>query len=161
VITPYVKSREEVRFEIFQEIHDLGEIKKIGNSNQPIIRTKSIKTTVLARDQQIVIIGGLTHHRKSKIEEKVPFLGDLPILGWFFKNVSSKIQRRNLVLMFTATLIKNKVDEEFIYKKKLREREAIAYLFNEGSVFYYNPDINYDQKVGPLRSLINVLDADY
>jgi general secretion pathway protein D len=159
-ITPHVNASGEVRLEIEQEVSDLGGEVKIGNGlTQPIITSRTVKTTVVAGDQQTVVIGGLISDRKQDAESKVPFLGDLPIIGWLFKTWSADKAKTNLLIVLTPYIVRGNEDYHRIYEKKLAERKEFveAYFTDSRS---YDPYIDYDKKTGPLGLLVQEISTE-
>ena len=71
----------------------------------PVFSTRRVKTQVTVWDGQTVAIGGLIREDVQDIEDKVPLLGDLPLIGRLFKTVSSDHYKRNLMIFVTARLI--------------------------------------------------------
>lgn len=73
--------------------------------NQPIFSTRKVRTSVSVWDGQTVMLGGLMREDVQKVEDKIPFLGDVPILGRLFRSSVDQHQKRNLVIFVTARLI--------------------------------------------------------
>jgi len=73
--------------------------------NQPIFSTRHVKTTVNIWDGQTVVLGGLMREDVQKVQDKVPFLGDIPLLGRLFRSDVDQHLKRNLVVFVTAHLI--------------------------------------------------------
>jgi len=72
---------------------------------QPIFAVRSIRTEVTVFDGATVVLGGLTREEIKRFSEKVPFLGDIPLLGRLFRSEGETIQKRNLLIFVTANLI--------------------------------------------------------
>ena len=72
---------------------------------QPVFATRKLTTAVTIWDGQTVAIGGLIREDVQQVEDKVPFLGDMPILGRLFRTQSEIHFKRNLIIFVTATLI--------------------------------------------------------
>jgi type II secretory pathway component GspD/PulD (secretin) len=84
----------------------------------PLIRERSTSTTLWARDGQTLITGGLIEETESENDQGIPFLMDIPILGYLFKTTGVKKSRTELLLMFTPHIIRDldeadRVVEEF------------------------------------------------
>jgi len=60
---------------------------------------------VVVWDQQTVVLGGLISENVNKVKDKVPVLGDLPLVGRFFRSEASSTQKKNLVIFVTPTII--------------------------------------------------------
>ncbi|HEY5894301.1 MAG TPA: Amuc_1098 family type IV pilus outer membrane protein [Chthoniobacterales bacterium] len=87
---------------------------QVGNSsvvltpniiNQPIFSSRKVQTQVSIWDGQTVVIGGLIREDVQKIEDKTPFLGDIPLIGRLFRSSSDQHIKRNLVVFVTARLM--------------------------------------------------------
>ncbi|HWB59856.1 MAG TPA: type II and III secretion system protein, partial [Chthoniobacteraceae bacterium] len=73
--------------------------------NQPVFDTRKVTTSVSVWDGQTVIIGGLVREDVQSVNDKVPGLGDLPLLGRFFRSNVDQHIKRNLVMFVTAHLV--------------------------------------------------------
>lgn len=153
-ITPHVNADNEIRIELEQEVSDLGGQVSVGNGlTQPIITNRNVKNTVVAKDQQTIVIAGLIQDRKSDTESKVPFFGDIPLIGWLFKTWSDSKQKTNLLIMLTPYVVRDEDDFRKIYERKMKERkDFVDQYFSDARV--YNPYIDYDKKNGPLGELL-------
>ena len=88
----------------------LGVGNVVGNPIQsqlplPIFRARTVVTSCNVWDGQTVVLGGLLAEDVNKIKDKVPVLGDLPLVGRFFRSESSKTRRKNLVIFVTPTIV--------------------------------------------------------
>lgn len=77
------------------------------------VNTRSAKTKVLVKNGQTAVIGGIYQSDQSTGENKVPVLGDIPILGWLFKS-QSKTDNRNELLIFLTPRILGQADSQTI-----------------------------------------------
>ncbi len=119
-ITPQINSGDYITLKINQKIDDAGESTDLG-----VTTTKrEAATTVIVKDEQTVVIGGLMRDVKKSTISKVPFLGDIPILGWLFKTRSSQTEKVNLLLFLTPYIIRNTGDMNDQFFRKLKEREG-------------------------------------
>lgn len=77
-----------------------------GNSIQaPIIATRMAKSLVYLEPGQTLLIGGLTQESTTKTQSKVPILGDLPILGFFFRNRGDTVQRQHVIFAISPRIV--------------------------------------------------------
>lgn len=88
---------------------------------QPIFSVRDISTKVTIWDGATLVMGGLTREEVKKVNDKVPILGDLPLIGRAFRSKGESAQKRNLLIFVTATLV-----SPGGAPKKLVEREARA-----------------------------------
>ncbi|MBS0662487.1 MAG: hypothetical protein JSR48_04440 [Verrucomicrobia bacterium] len=72
---------------------------------QPIFSVRDISTRVTLRDGATLMMGGLTREEVKKVTDKVPVLGDLPLLGRLFRSKGQTTRKRNLLIFVTATLV--------------------------------------------------------
>ncbi|MEI6806568.1 MAG: type II secretion system secretin GspD [Myxococcaceae bacterium] len=154
-LTPHVNDDNQVRLEIEQDISDVGENIKLNNVDYPKFTTKTAKTTVSSRDQQTVILGGMISESYKVTEGKIPWLGDIPLLGHLFKTTSKMKIKKNLMLILTPYVVRNENDLRKIYDRKTKEREEFSKLYFGDKITKFDPYIDYDKKSGPLSHLID------
>src|SRR5207302_1552568 len=87
-----------------------GEIADVDKTLGPTTSKRSAKTTVVAKDQETVVIGGLIQERVVKSIQKVPLLGSIPVLGWLFRNEVTNKTKTNLLLFLTPYIIRDQSD---------------------------------------------------
>ncbi len=73
----------------------------------PIIRTRTAQTTVVIRDGDTLVIGGMIDDQDTKGVSKVPLLGDIPIIGAFFRSVTTKKTRNELLVFVTPRIVRD------------------------------------------------------
>lgn len=137
-ITPQINSSDELTLNIFQESQDLvagANVETFG----PTTSKRSTKTTVLVKDGQTVTIGGLISDKISDTESKVPVLGDIPIIGWLFKNKTKSRTKTSMVLFITPHIIRYPEDLERITVDKNEERKR----FLKRNRIDEHPDLKY------------------
>ncbi|MFH1229907.1 MAG: secretin N-terminal domain-containing protein [Planctomycetota bacterium] len=105
-ITPYISNDDYIRLVIEQTSEQF-----LGNPGQDIPKSSRMaKTTVTVADKETVVIGGLTRETKSKIISKVPFFGDIPLLGYFFKHTTDSIRKTHLCIFIKPNIMKEFAD---------------------------------------------------
>jgi len=121
-IKPKISEGDFVKLDIYQEISAISPTTTAGASD--LITTKrSADTTVVVKDRQTVVIGGLIQDRTVKDVTKVPILGDIPILGWLFKSSTDQNQKTNLLVFITPYIIDDFRDLDELRKTKEKEFE--------------------------------------
>ena len=106
-LTPQITEGDYVKLDLYQEISAvIQESAVITISVGPTITKRSTKTSVVVKDNQTVVIGGLMQEKDEENITKVPFLGDIPILGWLFKQKSISKNKTNLIVFLTPHIIK-------------------------------------------------------
>ncbi|MDD5225543.1 MAG: type II secretion system secretin GspD, partial [bacterium] len=130
-VTPQISEGDTVRLKIYQEISAVSESPPQGfNVNQQglITRKRSAETTVVAQDKQTVAIGGLMEDQVSESYSRVPILGDIPILGWLFRDSSRSNRKTNLLLFLTPYIAKGPEGLEQISRQ---QENAIVEFYRE------------------------------
>jgi general secretion pathway protein D len=152
-ITPHVNDSDFVRLEIDNELSDVANPN--FNGLGPSTSKRTVKSIVTIRDQQSIVLGGLIKDRVSEQVDKVPLLGDIPILGYLFKRTNKTIIKQNLLIILTPYIIKDpSVDLRRIFERKLRERREFMERF---SAFRderdYDAEVDYRRKRGLLEEI--------
>ena len=126
--TPQVLENDLIRLEIKQEITAIAEnvAQTIGSGTSsvpvgPTTTKRSMETTTIAKDQQTIVVGGLVRDNIIISERKVPLLGDIPFLGWLFKFQSRAIEKLNLLVFLTPTLVRDEADMVELNARKAAE----------------------------------------
>ena len=118
-ITPHVTEGRLVRMQINLEVTAIDLAGTLATSTtQPVTLKRTVDTTVIVRDSQTIVIGGLIDDTTTINETKVPLLGDLPVLGWMFKDRSETKTKTNLYIFLTPRVIKNPAEAENVLQEK-------------------------------------------
>lgn len=121
-ITPQINEGDFVKLNIFQEISNLmKESESIITSVGPTTTVRSTKTSVVVQDRQTVVISGLMQEQDEETLTKVPYLSDIPLLGWLFKFRSTNKVKTNLLVFLTPYIIKEGATIEALTQSKADE----------------------------------------
>jgi general secretion pathway protein D len=152
-LTPSVNERDVIRLDVDQEISDVTS--QNYNGMGPATSKRSVKTTVVARDQQTVVIGGLMADRISETVSKVPVLGDIPVIGFFFRNTSKTVKKSNILIAITPYVISDLSDLRRVAEKKIRERREFIERFSslEDTSKLDQLDVDTHRKRGMLEEI--------
>ncbi len=105
-VTPTINRDNFVTMKIKPEISSAAEKYTTSKGEQiPIVSTSEAETSVMVKDGVTIIIGGLRKDEKSKIIKKVPVLGDIPLLKFFFQSKSEEFKKTELVILLTPHII--------------------------------------------------------
>jgi general secretion pathway protein D len=85
-----------------------------GTINQPVFNTRSIVTTLQLLDGQTAVLGGLINESTQEINDKIPLLGDLPLVGRLFQSKVSERTKKNLIIFVTARLIRSNGKPQYV-----------------------------------------------
>jgi general secretion pathway protein D len=84
----------------------------------PIINTSKIQNSVIIKSEDILVLGGLISNNITESTNKVPFFGDLPIVGKLFQQKARKLEKRNLLVFIKPTILRNAEDTSAITNTK-------------------------------------------
>ncbi|WP_262689879.1 type II secretion system secretin GspD [Kordiimonas aestuarii] len=125
-VTPQVNEGDEIRLAIRQEISSIaGPIN--SQSTDLITNKREIQTTVRVKDGEIVVLGGLIQQNETTSVDKVPFLGDIPLLGRAFRSDSKSTQKTNLMIFLRPTILRGSEDMSAVTARKydyIRAKQA-------------------------------------
>ena len=135
-ITPQISQERFVRLKIYEEVTRVVDDSVFlkGNTGRPETWKRLAQTTVIVKDANTVVIGGLIGDETTTTDYKVPCLGDLPLLGWLFKGTSKDRQKTNLFIFLTPRIIQNPAEARKIYLDKKEQIERIK----EGVIKMYD-----------------------
>ena len=90
--------------------------------NTTIIAKRKIDTNIVINSGDTAVLGGLIRDEDTMQEQKVPILGDLPIIGWLFKSSVVRKDKVNLVVFITPKILRNSKDNHDLLNKKAQNR---------------------------------------
>jgi MSHA type pilus biogenesis protein MshL len=107
-VTPYISSDDFVTLQVLPIVTDASTFSEFQFENQtlkaPNIDIRETSTQVRIKNGETVVIGGLITSKKTDTVHKIPVLGDLPLLGYFFKRKEKTEQRAELVILLTPRI---------------------------------------------------------
>ena len=90
---------------------EISAVKDSRGQGVDLVTTKrAAKTSVVVKDKETVVIGGLIQDNEQETVSKVPLLGDIPLLGWLFKSKSKTRTKTNLMILLTPHIVKDAGD---------------------------------------------------
>lgn len=106
-IEPVVDSEDKITSKVHAEVStlDYSHGVKIDSFSVPGIATREAESEVNVRSGMTMAIGGLINSEDAKIVSKIPLLGDLPIIGRFFRHTSNTRDKREVIILITPTLV--------------------------------------------------------
>ncbi len=123
-ITPQISEGEYVKLDIYQEISAVTGDK--GQASDIVTTKRSAKTSVVVKDKETVVIGGLIQDQENETVSKIPFLGDIPLLGWLFKTKHKERTKTNLLIVLTPRIVRGTEDmTEVTNAQKLKFGDAV------------------------------------
>jgi general secretion pathway protein D len=119
-ITPHINQSDVLRLEIKTEV---VRIKDEGLTPSTFNRTAT--TTVILNDKSTVVIGGIIGQDATESNFKVPILGDIPVLGWLFKNHTNTNRKTNMFIFITPRIVRNPAEIAAVTLKKEDDMELV------------------------------------
>lgn len=125
-VTPQInKASNFVKLDIDQKFENFD------NSNVPLVirnqangkNQRSTTTKAIVQNEDTIVLSGFIQDQVKETQNKVPILGDIPILGWLFKNSKKEVQKTNLLVFITPTIIKQYDQVRKVLNKSLDERD--------------------------------------
>ena len=105
--TPQITAGGMIRMKVHQEI---SSVQEKNNEVGPTLRKTLLRNSIVARDGETVVLGGLFSNQITKVVRKVPLLGDIPLLGWLFKSTTDDEQKRSLLIFITPRIVQESED---------------------------------------------------
>lgn len=104
---PTITPRDTIRLQVAPEVSALDFTNAITLSGftVPAITVRNVNTEVELKDGQSFIIGGLLNNQETQTFEKIPFLGDIPILGKFFQSIQKNLSNTELIVIVTPEIV--------------------------------------------------------
>lgn len=112
-VKPHINDGDAVVLDIEQEVSSLTGLTGVSvQASDLITNERKVQTKVLANDGRIVVLGGLIKDDVQDSQQKVPLLGDIPLLGRLFRNDSVNVTKTNLLIFIRPTIIRDSADLE-------------------------------------------------
>ncbi len=126
-VTPQINKGDTIRLKVMQEVSRVDKTETLETGAlQPTTRKRTTETTVLVRNGQTIVISGLIGETSRDGLDKVPLLGDIPGLGWLFKQKSREAEKTNLFVFITPKIAENAADADDLFRKKVGTLEKAS-----------------------------------
>ena len=138
-VTPQINEGDSVVMDIVQEVSSISQ--QVLSASDVITNERKIETKVLAKDGDIVVLGGLVKDDVQDSQQGVPLLSDIPVLGRLFRSDVVSVTKSNLLVFIRSTIIRDDADlagataEKYRYiREQQRERRAQGLRFLDDNV---------------------------
>lgn len=105
-VRPQINENGTVKLAVFQEVSSVDESTR-KDTNGLTTNKRSIESNVLVEDGNIVVLGGLIDDNYSQAEDRVPLLGDIPVVGNLFRNTNRKRNKTNLMVFLRPVVMRD------------------------------------------------------
>ena len=129
-IKPQINESDSVALLIRQEVSSIAGA-QLPNSTDLITNKREIETTVLADNGEILVLGGLISEEIQESVNKVPILGDIPLIGRLFQSSATSVQRRNLMIFLRPTILRDSITTKDLSEEKYNLIKAKQILNEE------------------------------
>jgi len=129
-VKPRLSSNNKVTLEVETQIEDVLE-NESPSADRPTTTKRKVKTNAIVNNGETIILGGLIKNAGGKGVQKVPFLGDIPVLGEMFFTHNSDLSRETNVVIYLTPYIVRRSDDLQKLKKMLSELEEVQGRYNE------------------------------
>ncbi|MFQ6104233.1 MAG: secretin N-terminal domain-containing protein [Candidatus Glassbacteria bacterium] len=126
-VTPHINNERFVTLDIYQAVNNLTSTVIF---DAQVITKREAETSVVVKDRETVVIGGLITEDKTVSESGIPFLKDIPLLGYLFKRHSTVNLKRELIILLTPYVIEN-VEES---RRVTEQQKSKSKLFKESQM---------------------------
>ena len=116
-VKPQINEADSVALFIRQEVSSIAG-SQLPNSSDLITNKREIETTVLADNREILVLGGLISEDVQESINKVPLLGDLPIIGALFRSSAMSVQEKNLMIFLRPTILRDSITTKDLSQEK-------------------------------------------
>lgn len=127
-VTPHINEGNFLRLNVEQESSELAAAPPGINTSDVITNKRSVKSTILANDGQIIVLGGLIKDNVKVQVSKVPLLGDIPWLGRLFSSSKEVNEKTNLMVFLRPTLLRNTASTEQMSRQKYNSMRSLRPL---------------------------------
>jgi len=161
-VIPHIGENGTVRLEVSQEVSSVVP-GSVGNSSGIITNKSLINTTILADDQQTIALGGLMRDNSTTRQQKVPGLGNVPVIGRLFRSDNDSTQKSNLIIFLQPTILRDGGAVASVTERKFNQMRVLQLVIDKNGTIKqlplsgtkgWNGDVSKDFELMPLNPLI-------
>ncbi|MGK9064223.1 type II secretion system secretin GspD [Stutzerimonas chloritidismutans] len=153
-VVPHINDGATLRLEIEQEISSIAPSASLSAQAVDLVTNKrSIKSTILAEDGQVIVLGGLIQDDVTRTDSKVPLLGDIPLLGALFRSTQETHVKRNLMVFLRPTVVRDRAGLAALSGKKYSDIRVIETDSDSPSILPATPERLFDGQGQPAPAI--------
>ncbi len=161
-VIPHIGDNGTVRLEVSQEVSSVVP-GSIGNSSGLITNKSLINTTILADDQQTIALGGLMRDNSTTNQQKIPGLGNLPVIGRLFRSDNDNTQKSNLIIFLQPTILRDGGAVASVTERKFNQMRVLQLVIDKNGTIKQLPlsgtegwdgKVSADYELMPLNPLV-------
>jgi general secretion pathway protein D len=131
-IKPQINEGDALKLNIEQEISSIAD--SVVGASDLITNKRSIKTTVMADDGSVVVLGGLIEEQVGESQQKIPLLGDIPLLGYLFRSTGTSVNKTNLMVFIHPVILRDEATTEQYTNSKYNYLRTLQSIQEEDGV---------------------------
>lgn len=161
-VIPHIGDNGTVRLEVSQEVSSVVP-GSTGNASGLITNKSLINTTILADDQQTIALGGLMRDNTTTRQQKVPGLGNVPIIGRLFRSDNDNTQKSNLIIFLQPTILRDGGAVASVTERKYNQMRVLQLVIDKNGTIKQLPlsgtegwdgNVSADYELMPLNPLV-------
>ena len=161
-VIPHIGDNGTVRLEVSQEVSSVVP-GSTGNASGLITNKSLINTTILADDQQTIALGGLMRDNTTIRQQKVPGLGNVPVIGRLFRSDNDSTQKSNLIIFLQPTILRDGGAVASVTERKFNQMRVLQLVIDKNGTIKqlplsgtegWNGNVSADYELMPLNPLI-------
>ncbi len=161
-VIPHIGANGTVRLEVSQEVSSVVP-SSIGNASGLITNKSLINTTILADDQQTIALGGLMRDNTTTSQQKVPGLGNVPLIGRLFRSDNDNTQKSNLIIFLQPTILRDGGAVASVTERKFNQMRVLQLVIDKNGTIKQLPlsgtegwdgKVSADYELMPLNPLV-------
>lgn len=156
-VKPHIGDSGDIRLEINQQAEELA---GTSSSAGPITSTRSQKTSVVAKNEETLVLGGIMQDREIEQVSKVPLLGDVPLIGALFRNTTKTKTKVNLLVFLTPHVIQSGQDFKRLIERKMAERAKVLDQVTATRAEADPNSVDYAKRPGPLAAIARAIESE-
>jgi general secretion pathway protein D len=138
-VRPQVSENGTVKLQIFQEV---SSIQNFSAANGVVLNKRNVESNVIVEDGQIIVLGGLIGDDYTDGSSKIPWLGDLPLVGALFRYDNKSRKRSNLMVFIRPTVLRNNEENNIFSNNKLDDMEEKRKSFVQAPMLLKKENLN-------------------
>ncbi len=161
-VIPHIGDNGTVRLEVSQEVSSVVP-GSTGNATGLVTNKSLINTTILADDQQTIALGGLMRENSTTRQQKVPGLGNVPVIGRLFRSDNDTTQKSNLIIFLQPTILRDGRAVASVTERKFNQMRVLQLVIDKNGTIKqlplsgtegWNGDVSADYELMPLNPLV-------
>ena len=161
-VIPHIGDNGTVRLEVSQEVSSVVP-SSVGNASGLITNKSLINTTILADDQQTIALGGLMRDNTTTSQQKVPGLGNVPVIGRLFRSDNDNTQKSNLIIFLQPTILRDGGAVASVTERKFNQMRVLQLVIDKNGTIKQLPlsgtegwdgKVSADYDLMPLNPLV-------